>query len=303
MIHRSPFGTFASQVKTWVLLAALGGLLIAVGGIIGGTSGLVIALGFALLLNVGMYWFSARIALKANGARPLQPGEAPQVERIVRDLAGRAGIPMPALYIIDRPEPNAFATGRNPSHAAVAVTTGILGIMDERQLRGVLAHEISHVTNRDMLIGTIAATIGGAISFLGNMALWSTMFGGGDDEGGVPMPIMLLSAILAPIAATIIQLSVSRSREYGADRSGAELTQDPEGLASALERLESVNKELQAQRGGILRRGRGPAQQPVPAVMAHLYTVSPLSGGAGQLFSTHPPIAERVRRLRSFRAA
>ena len=210
------------------------------------------------MLNVGVYWFSDRIALKANGARPMQPGEAPQVERIVRDLTGRAGIPMPALYIIDRPEPNAFATGRNPSHAAVAVTTGILGIMDERQLRGVLAHEISHVTNRDMLIGSIAATIGGAISFLGNMALWSSMFGGNDDGDGVPAPVMLLSAILAPIAATIIQLSVSRSREYGADLSGAELTHDPEGLASALERLDAVNQQLLAQRGGMFRRGRQP---------------------------------------------
>lgn len=303
MIHRSSLGTFTSQLKTWVLLAALGGLLVAVGAIVGGRTGLIVALVLALLLNVGMYWFSDRIALKANGARPMQPGEAPQVERIVRDLAGRAGIPMPALYIIDRPEPNAFATGRNPSHAAVAVTTGILSVMDERQLRGVLAHEISHVTNRDMLIGTIAATIGGAISFLGNMALWSSIFGSGDDEGGVPAPLLLLSAILAPIAATIIQLSVSRSREYGADRSGAELTQDPEGLASALERLDAVNTELQAQRGGMFRRGRQPAQQPVPAVMAHLYTVNPLAGGAGALFSTHPPIAERVRRLRSFRAA
>jgi heat shock protein HtpX len=303
MIHRSSLGTFTSQLKTWTLLAAMGGLLILVGGLVGGRTGLVVALGFALLLNFGMYWFSDRIALKANGARPLQPGEAPQFQRIVRDLTGRAGIPMPSLYLMDRPEPNAFATGRNASHAAVAVTTGILGIMDERQLRGVLAHEISHITNRDMLVGTIAATIGAAISFLGNMALWSSMFGGNDDEGGVPMPLMLLSAILAPIAATIIQLSVSRSREYGADQSGAELTQDPEGLASALERLDAVNKELQAQRGGMFRRGRQPAQQPVPAAMAHLYTVSPLSGGAGQLFSTHPPIVERVRRLRSFRAA
>jgi heat shock protein HtpX len=301
MIHRSSLGTFTSQLKTWVLLAALGGLLIAVGGIVGGKAGLVVALVIAIVLNASVYWFSDRIALRANGARPMQPGEAPQVERIVRDLTGRAGIPMPALYIIDRPEPNAFATGRNPSHSAVAVTTGILGIMDERQLRGVLAHEISHVTNRDMLIGSIAATIGGAISFLGNMALWSSMFGG--DDRDAPAPVLLLSAILAPIAATIIQLSVSRSREYGADRSGAELTHDPEGLASALERLDAVNQQLQAQRGGMFRRGRQPAQQPVPAAMAHLYTVNPLSGGAGQLFSTHPPIAERVRRLRSFRVA
>ncbi|MCC6833331.1 MAG: M48 family metalloprotease, partial [Thermoleophilia bacterium] len=203
-------------------------------------------------------------------------------------------------YIIDRPEPNAFATGRNPQHAAVAVTTGILTVMDDRRLRGVLAHEISHITNRDMLVGTIAATIGGAISFLGNMALWSSMFGGGDDEDSVPAPLLLVSAILAPIAATIIQLAVSRGREYGADRSGAVLTGDPEGLASALETLDTMNDQLRAQAGGRFGRGRHRAE-PVPAATAHLYTVSPLAGGAGSLFSTHPPIEDRVRRLRAMR--
>ena len=218
---------------------------------------------------------------------------------------------MPALYLIDRPEPNAFATGRNASHAAVAVTTGILGIMDDRQLRGVLAHEISHITNRDMLVGTIAATIGGAISFLGNMALWSSMFGGGDDEGGVPMPLMLLSAILAPIAATIIQLSVSRSREYGADLSGAELTQDPEGLASALERSTPSTSELQAAArrhvpsrptagaaAGACRDGpplhREPARRAAP-------------GQPVQHPSAHrrarPPVAQLPRRVTSGRSA
>lgn len=297
MIERS-LHTASSQLKTVVLLAALGGLLVAVGGILGGQSGLLIALVLAVVLNVGVYWFSDRIALRANGARPIRPGEAPQVERIVRDLSGRAGIPMPSLYVIDRPEPNAFATGRGPGHAAVAVTTGILEVMDERQLRGVLAHEISHVTNRDMLVGTIAATIGAAVSYLGNMALWSSWFGG--DEDSVPAPFLLLGAILAPIAATIIQLAVSRDREYGADRSGATLTHDPEGLASALERLDAVSQQLRASRGGMFGRRR--QQAPVPAAMAHLYTVSPLGGSAGSLFSTHPPIAERVRRLRSFRA-
>jgi heat shock protein HtpX len=298
MIERTS-GTLTSQLKTVALLAALGGLLVAVGGLLGGQGGMLIALVLAVLLNFGVYWFSDRLALRANGARPLQPGEAPQVERIVRDLSSRAGIPVPSLHIIDRPEPNAFATGRGPGHAAVAVTTGILGVMDERQLRGVLAHEMSHITNRDMLVGTVAATIGAAVSYLGNMALWSSMFGG-SDEDGVPAPILLLSAILAPIAATIIQLAVSRDREYGADRSGALLTHDPEGLASALERLDAVSQQLRAERGGMFRRRRQP--QPVPAAMAHLYTVSPLGGSAGSLFSTHPPIAERVRRLRSFRA-
>jgi heat shock protein HtpX len=297
MIERS-FSGLTSQLKTLVLLAALGGLLVAVGGILGGQSGMLIALVLAVALNVGVYWFSDRLALKANRARPLKPGEAPEVERIVRDLSGRAGIPMPSLHIIDRPEPNAFATGRGPGHAAVAVTRGILEVMDERQLRGVLAHEISHITNRDMLIGTVAATIGAAVSYLGNMALWSSMFGGGDEDS-VPAPLLLLGAILAPIAATIIQLAVSRDREYGADRSGATLTHDPEGLASALERLDAVSQQMRAQRGMFGRRRQ---REPVPAAMAHLYTVSPLGGSAGSLFSTHPPIAERVRRLRSFRA-
>jgi heat shock protein HtpX len=235
MIHTS--SGFTNQLKTLALLAGLAGLMVAVGYAIGGTGGMLMALAFATVMNVGVYWFSDRLALRANGARPLQPGELPRYESMVRDLAGRAGIPMPSLHVIDRPEPNAFATGRSPSHAAVAVTTGILDVMDDRQLRGVLAHEISHITNRDMLVGTIAATIGGAISFLGNMALWSSMFGGGNDEDSVPLPVMLATAILAPIAAMIIQLAVSRSREYGADTSGAALTQDPEGLASALETL------------------------------------------------------------------
>jgi heat shock protein HtpX len=298
---RNDSGTFTNQLRTWVLLAGLAGLMIAVGGLLGGRAGLILALGIALVMNVGLYWFSDRIALKANGARPLRPGELPQVERIVRDLAGRARIPMPTLWVIDRPEPNAFATGRSPSHAAVAVTSGIVDAMDERQLRGVLAHELSHVTNRDMLIGTIAATIGGAITFLANMAQWSMFFGGGRDEDGAPAAAVLATAILAPIAAMIIQLAVSRSREYGADRSGAGLTGDPEGLASALERLEGINQAMRVRRGGQPRRGQ-PRPQPVPAVTAHLYTVSPLSaGGAASWFSTHPPIAERVRRLRALR--
>lgn len=293
---------FVNQLKTFVLLAALGGLLVAVGGLVGGTGGMVLALGFAIVMNVGVFWFSDRVALRMNGARPVAPGELPVVERIVTELAQRAAIPTPTLHLIDRHEPNAFATGRSPRHAAVAVTTGILGAMSERELRGVLAHEISHITNRDMLVGTVAATIGGAISFLGNMAMWSSFFGGGDDEEGVPAPVLLLGAILAPLAATLIQLAVSRSREYGADLSGARLTGDPEGLASALERLEAESERLRAERGGGLFGRRRQEPHPVPAATAHLYTVSPLAGGVGTLFSTHPPIAERVRRLRLLRS-
>jgi heat shock protein HtpX len=291
---------FTNQLKTWLLLAALGGLLVAVGGLLGGRGGLAIALLFAVVLNFFVYWFSDSIALKVNRARPLQPGELPELERVVRDLAGRAGIPMPRLYVIERPEPNAFATGRSPSHAAVAVTTGLLELVDERQLRGVLAHELSHVVNRDTLVGAVAATIGATISYLAQMAQWSMFFGGRDDNEGANPIVLLAVAILAPIAALIIQLAVSRSREYDADMSGARLTGDPEGLAQALERLESVNVSMRERIAGMFRR-RQP--QPVPAATAHLYIVNPLSGSnlAG-LFSTHPPIAERVHRLREMRS-
>ncbi len=229
---------FSNSLKTWTLLAALGGLFVAVGGLIGGQSGLVLALVVALGLNVFVYWKSDTLALKANGARELRADEQPRLRQIVADLANRAGLPMPRLYIVERPEPNAFATGRDPNHAAVAVTTGILELMDERELRGVLAHELSHVKNRDTLIGTIAATIGGAISFLAQMAQFQMLFGGGRDDRNGGGFGALVAIILAPIAALIIQLAVSRGREYGADRSGALLTGDPEGLASALQELE-----------------------------------------------------------------
>jgi heat shock protein HtpX len=295
----SSAGRFTNQLKTWLLLAALGGLLVLVGGLIGGRSGLTVALLMAVVLNFGVYWFSDTIALKMNRARPLEPGQLPEVERIVRDLSTRAGIPMPRLYFIDRPEPNAFATGRSPSHAAVAVTTGLLELVDERQLRGVLAHELSHVVNRDTLVGAVAATIGATVSYVAQMAQWSMIFGGRDDNENANPIVMLAVVILAPIAALIIQLAVSRAREYGADVSGARLTGDPEGLAQALERLESVNVGMRERLAGMFRRRE---QQPVPAATAHLYIVNPLSGGSvATLFSTHPPIQERVRRLRTLR--
>ena len=226
----------SNTFKTWTLMAALGGLLIAVGGLIGGQSGLVMAFLFAIALNGFVYWKSDSIALRANGARELAPGEQPRLVSIVGLLADRAGIPMPRVYLVDRPEPNAFATGRDPKHAAIAVTTGLLEAMDERQLIGVLAHELSHVKNRDTLIGTIAATIGGTISFLAQMGQFQLIFGGGDDDNGNPL-FVLLGVILAPIAAMVIQLAVSRGREYLADSTGASLTGDPEGLAQALETL------------------------------------------------------------------
>jgi heat shock protein HtpX len=298
---------FFNTIKTFSLLAALAGLLVFVGGLLGGRDGMVIALLFAIAMNGFVYWKSDTLALRANGARQLGPDELPRLRAIVADLATRAGIPMPRLFIVERPEPNAFATGRDPEHSAVAVTTGILEIMDERQLAGVLAHELSHVKNRDTLVGTIAATIGGAISFLAQMAQFQMIFGGGRDDnrgGGIGA---LVAIILAPIAALIIQLAVSRGREYGADASGAGLTGDPEALAQALERLEAANSQngLRARLARSIpgSRGRVPAPAPAPAAnpaFAHLYIVNPLSGQSiGGLFSTHPPVAERVARLRA----
>ena len=293
----SMHGQLTNDLKTWTLMAALGGLLVAVGGMLGGQTGMVMAFAFALLLNGVVYWKSDALALRANGARELGPDELPELRATVADLAQRAGMPMPRLYLVDRPEPNAFATGRSPSHAAVAVTTGLLQAMDRRQVTGVLAHELAHVKNRDTLIGTIAATIGGAVSFLAQMAQFQLLFGGGDDEeGGNPFGA-LVAIILAPIAALVIQLAVSRSREYQADTTGAALTGDPEGLAGALETLEAAS-----QRQGLLGRfRRQPARAENPA-FAHLWIVSPLAGvNVGSLFSTHPPIADRVARLRGMR--
>ena len=291
----------SNTFKTWTLIAALGGLLIAVGGLIGGQSGLVMALLFAIGLNGFVYWKSDSIALRANGARELNPGEQPRLVSIVGLLAARAGIPMPRVYLVDRPEPNAFATGRDPQHAAIAVTTGLLESMDERQLIGVLAHELSHVKNRDTLIGTIAATIGGTISFLAQMGQFQLIFGGGDDDNGNPL-FVLIGVILAPIAAMVIQLAVSRGREYLADSTGATLTGDPEGLAQALETLQAAQQQglLARMRGGLPRR-RQPAAQGNPA-FSHLWIVNPLSGGdVARLFSTHPPLDERIARLRAMR--
>jgi heat shock protein HtpX len=254
---------------------------------------------FAIALNGFVYWKSDSLALRANGARELAPDEHPRLQSVVGLLADRAGIPKPRVYIVERPEPNAFATGRDPKHAAIAVTTGLLESMDERQLIGVLAHELSHVKNRDTLVGTIAATIGGAVSFLAQMGQFQLIFGGGDDEGGNPA-MALAAVILAPIAAMIIQLAVSRSREYLADSTGALLTGDPEGLAQALETLHAHQE-----RNGLMARLRGRGAEPEPQAnpaFSHLWIVSPLSGSSvSRLFATHPPLEQRIGRLRSMR--
>jgi len=263
------------NLKTVVLLAAISGLLIAVGGAVGGTVGVVVALGFAVAMNFGSYWFSADIVLRSSRAQELEPADDPALFRIVGDLATQAGMPMPRVYRIPGQQPNAFATGRSPRHAAVAVTEGIRVLLTERELRGVLGHELAHVRNRDILTSSIVATIGAAISALSFFALW---FGGRRDNAGG-----LLAALLAPLVATLIQLGISRSREYQADRDGAHLTDDPQALASALLKIEAW-----AQRTPPLD---------VPQATAHLYISNPLRGGAAGLFATHPPTASRVERL------
>lgn len=281
----------ANTLKTTILLAALTGLFIAIGGALGGQSGMVIAFMFAVLTNVFAYWFSGDMALKMGGAREVSPAEAPELHRLVEELATYARLPKPRVAIMDTPSPNAFATGRDPNHAVVAVTTGILGILSRDELAGVLAHELGHVKNRDILVSSIAATLAGAIGMLANMAQWAMIFGGfgrsndNDEGGGGGLLGGLLTIILAPIMAMIIQLAVSRSREYGADDAGAVIHGNPEALARALEKLEAASTL---------------APMPVNPAAAHLFIVNPLKGfNVAGLFSTHPPVAERVRRLRA----
>ena len=276
-----------NRFKTWILIAALGGLFVLIGAWIGGSNGAIIALAFALAFNFAMYWFSDRIAIATTRSKPVTEQEAPDLYRIVRELAETNKMPTPRIHISEMAQPNAFATGRNPEHAAVSVTRGILEILDERELRGVLAHELSHVANRDILISSVAAAIGMSITFLARFALW---FGGGDNrENSFGIFGLLLAWVLAPIAAAIIQMAVSRSREYQADESGAILSRDPDALASALRKLEATAQRV-----------------PVPATVspaeAHLFIVNPFRGrqagmSLANLFSTHPPTEQRVARL------
>ena len=285
----APWGhRLSNALKTTVLLAGLTALVLWVGQRLGGPQGLVLAGVFVVVMNFGSYWFSDRIALAMHGAQPLDYAQAPWLHALVEKLAARAGMPTPKVYLLPTATPNAFATGRSPEHAAVAVTAGLLELLDERELEGVLAHEIGHVKNRDTLIGTVAATLAGVISYAAQSLFWfgGSLLGRGDDEeGGLGHALGNLGVLLvAPIAATLLQLAVSRSREYGADATGAALCGDPDALASALLKLE-----------------RGAERMPYDRAPAtsHLFIVNPLSGGAVMgLFSTHPPIAERVRRLR-----
>jgi len=274
-----------NTAKTIALMMGLTILLVLIGGYIGGRGGMIIALGLATAMNLFSYWFSDKIVLRMYRAQEVDEVTAPALYGIVRRLAARAGMPMPRVYMIPQAQPNAFATGRNPSHAAVAATQGLLQIMDEEELEGVIAHELSHVRNRDILIGTIAATIAGAVMILSRMAQFAAIFGGGrsdDEEGGGGLGLIVV-AIFGTIAALLIQMAISRSREYQADASAAKLSGNPRGLARALSSLERASKRVPMQAN--------------PAT-SHMFIVNPFSAkGVVRLFSTHPPVEDRIARL------
>lgn len=282
-----------NTLKAWLLMGVLTVLLVLIGNAIGGRSGAMLFFIIALAMNFFSFFFSDSIAIKMTGSYPVSENEAPELYAIVRRLSGRAGMPMPRVFITPSDQPNAFATGRGPSHAAVAVTEGLLHLLSRSELEGVLAHEIAHIKNRDVLIGTIAASLAGAITMIANMLQWGMMFGGlrGDDEeggGGIPGLIAsLVMIIVAPIAAMLIQMAISRSREYEADATGASIAGRPDGLANALLKLERGARQIPMQ---------------VNPAASHLFIINPLSGATlSRLFSTHPPIEERVQRLQKMR--
>ena len=277
-------------VRTMVLMVALTLMLVFVGGLIGGRSGMSIALVMAFGMNFISYWFSDKIVLRMYRARELSEAEAPELHATVSRLAHKAGIPLPKIYVMDEDQPNAFATGRNPEHGVVAVTTGIMRILSKEELEGVLAHELAHIKNRDILVATVAAAIAGAISYLAQMAQWAALFGGRrDDDGEGSSPVAaLVMMIVGPLAAMVIQMAISRSREYGADAGGAVISGNPRHLANALRKLHAASHSI--------------PMHASPAT-AHMFIVSPLTGGGiFKLFSTHPPMEERVARLESMQS-
>jgi heat shock protein HtpX len=268
--------------KTMALMTGLTLVLLWAGNALGGQSGMTVALVFALIMNAFSYWFSDKIVLKMYKAREVSRADAPELYEMVRRLTNKAGLPMPRVYIINQPQPNAFATGRNPENAAIAVTTGIMAILSVNELEGVIAHELSHIKHRDILIGTVAATIAGAVSYLAHMAQWAMIFGGSDDDDGNPFATIVMM-IVAPIAAMLIQMAISRSREYAADAGGAKIAGNPGYLADALRKLHSASQQIPL--------------KAEPAT-AHMFIVNPLSGRSmARLFSTHPPLEERIARL------
>jgi heat shock protein HtpX len=276
-----------NALKTTVLLALLTGLLVVIGDFLGGNAGMLLFFGIAVVMNLGAYWYSGDIALRMAGAQEVSEDQAPELHQLIAEVATYARLPKPRVAMVDSPSPNAFATGRDANHAVVAVTTGILGLLTRDELMGVLAHELGHVRNHDILISSVAATIAGAITMLANVAQWALIFGGiggRDDEDRNPFASLLL-ILVAPIAASLIQLAISRSREYGADDTGAHIIGNPEALARALEKLENATSVRPL---------------PVNPAVAHLFIVNPLKGvSLGGLFSTHPPLEERIRRLRA----
>jgi heat shock protein HtpX len=278
-----------NNLKTTVLLAAMTGLVLGIGELWGGQNGLILALVIATVMNLGTYFFSDKIALASSGAQPISREDGPRIYQIVERLAAKANIPVPKIYFIPTDSPNAFATGRNPSHASVAATRGILDICDDEEIEGVLAHELGHVKNRDILTSAVVATLAGAITLIGRMLWYAELFGGfggggsRDNRRGGALS-MLAMMILAPLAATLIQLAISRSREYEADATGARITGNPQGLARALDKIDKWAKRIPMQ---------------VSPSMAHLYIYQPLTSGEvfSSLFSTHPPIRKRIERL------
>ncbi len=277
-------------LKTGLLLTGLTLIMIALGNMIGGQTGILIALVLAGLMNLGSYWFSDKLVLSMTHAQPIAEHEAPELYRMVREMAQRAGIPMPRLYLIPEAQPNAFATGRSPEHGVVGITQGLLQLMDREEVRGVIAHELAHIKNRDTLIMAVAATIAGAISALAHMFYYASIFFGGRNSDNAPNPLAGLAlVILAPLAALIVQMAISRTREYEADKLGAMIAGTPVGLASALRKLEAYAQRI-------------PMESAQPAT-AHMYIMNPLSGGGlAVLFSTHPPVKERIRRLEALRS-
>lgn len=283
---------FSNTMKTAMLLGLMTVLIIMIGGAVGGQQGMVMAFFLAGIMNLGSYWFSDKIVLAMYRAQEIAPQNHPEIHQMIMELSQNAGLPIPRIYLIEDDSPNAFATGRDPQHAVVAVTSGILRILSRQELKGVLAHELAHIKNRDILVGSIAATMAGAIMILANMARWSAIFGGSrnseEGEGGGGILGIIVMTIVAPIAAMLIQMAISRSREYLADATGAQFSGNPLGLAGALDKLQMASQRI-------------PLDNPNPAT-AHMFIVNPLSGRSLlNLFSTHPPIEERIARLRAMR--